>query len=370
MADDRIRVLVVDDTAIYRKIVADILAELPDVEVVGRASDGQIALQQIERLRPHIVTLDVEMPVVDGLEVLRRLQEKQIEVGVIMLSAPTAHSAAATVAALKLGALDFVLKPAGGSLTANMDELRKSLGRRVCSLGRVQRIRRMLKGTPQVRQEARATLPQNPPPSVRPPRPIATPPKAIAVGISTGGPQALQRFLPALPGDLPVPVLLVQHMPPVFTKSLADDLNKRCDLTVCEGEDRQRVMPGHAYIAPGGQQMKLTRRTGQLCLMTTDDPPENSCRPSVDVLFRSVAEHFGAGTLAVIMTGMGNDGSAGCRQISEAGGTVYAQDEASCVVFGMPRQPIAEGLAEFIGPPDHLAAEIVQLLKRKELACR
>jgi two-component system, chemotaxis family, protein-glutamate methylesterase/glutaminase len=361
MPDAPIRVLVVDDTAIYRKIVAEALQQLPGIEVVGRAPNGQVALTQIEQLRPDIVTLDVEMPVMDGLETLRQLQRRRVPVGVIMLSAQTAGSAKATVEALELGALDFVLKPGSGSLAENAARLRESLASRVLGLGRVQRIRHMLSGaaTPRASTPAQRAVPRLP-----------VVPQAVAIGISTGGPQTLQRLLPRLPADLAVPVFIVQHMPPVFTRSLADDLDRRCAISICEAADGQVVQPGCVYIAPGGHQMKLQQVDSACRIAITQDPPENSCRPSVDYLFRSLAQVYQARTLALIMTGMGNDGTQGCRLIRQCGGTVFAQDEPSCVVFGMPRQPIEEGLADLVGPPERLATEILQLVRRKELACR
>ncbi len=379
MPEEPIRVLVVDDTAIYRKIVSELLAEIPDVEVVGRASHGEMALQQIQTLCPHIVTLDVEMPVMDGLEVLRQLQKSSSKVGVIMLSARTAHSAAATVTALELGALDFVLKPNGTSITDNISELRESLASRVRSLGRIQRIRNMLGSVRQGETAmgssagSRTAGPLASGAAAAPPRPPRRGiclPQIVAIGISTGGPQALQRLVPRLPADLPVPVVIVQHMPPVFTRSLADDLNKRSQVRVCEGADGQAILAGNVYIAPGGQQMKIAKIDGAPHVVITADPPENSCRPSVDYLFRSVASHYGGNTLAVIMTGMGSDGAAECRKIRQLGGTIFAQDEASCVVFGMPRQPVEEGLTDFTGSPEQLAAEITQLVRRGELVCR
>lgn len=369
--EEPIRVLVVDDTAIYRKIVSDVLEEMPGVEVVGRAGNGQIALTQILSTRPHLVTLDVEMPVMDGLETLRQIQQRNLQVGVIMLSALTTQHAAATVQALELGALDFVLKPTSGNWTDNTNKLRELLGSRVLGLGRAEQSRRATRSvaTPNAG-------PARPVPAAAPAPPLLAPVKALAapqvvvVGISTGGPAALQRFLPAIPADLAVPLLIVQHMPPVFTKSLADDLNRRCPLTVCEATHGQLLQPGFAYIAPGGKQMKMVRVNGVLQAAITDDPHENSCRPSVDCLFRSATQVCGGRIVAVIMTGMGNDGTAGCRLVRQQGGTVLAQDEASCVVFGMPRQPIEEGLASVIGTPERLAAEVVQLARRRELACR
>jgi two-component system chemotaxis response regulator CheB len=379
MPDQPIRVLVVDDTAIYRKIVAEVLQQVPGIEVVGRASNGQMALAQIDQLHPDIVTLDVEMPVMDGLETLRQLQRRASKVGVIMLSAPTTGSAKATVTALELGALDFVLKPTTGSLGESAAKLRESLASRVISLGRVQRIRHVLGNAaagrasppPRPASNAASATPSAPDsPAVRPTRRALVAPHVVTIGISTGGPQTLQRLLPRLPADLPVPVLIVQHMPPVFTRSLADDLDRRCAINICEAADGQPVLPGHVYIAPGGRQMKLARVEDTVQIVITDDPRENSCRPSVDYLFRSVVQIYQGHSVAIIMTGMGNDGALGCRLIHQHGGTVLAQDEQSCVVFGMPRQPIDEGLADVIGPPEQLATEILQLVRRKEFACR
>ncbi|NLX55414.1 MAG: chemotaxis response regulator protein-glutamate methylesterase [Planctomycetaceae bacterium] len=374
MSNEPIRVLVVDDTAIYRKIVAEALQQTPGIEIVGTAAHGRMALTQIRQLRPDIVTLDVEMPVMDGLETLRQLKRLGMSVGVIMLSAQTADSAQATVTALELGALDFVLKPSAGNLAENARKLRESLASRVISLGRVQRIRQVLGGA--VRHPASApTTPGRVPAGAagsgpRPAPRTLVPPRVVAIGISTGGPQTLQRLIPRLPADLSVPVLIVQHMPPVFTRSLAEDLDRRSVISVCEAAHEQPVLPGHVYIAPGGRQMRLAKEDDNLQIAITDDPRENSCRPSVDYLFRSVADVYGAHSLALIMTGMGNDGAAGCRLIRQCGGTVMAQDEQSCVVFGMPRQPIEEGLADLVGPPERLATEIVQLVRRKEFACR
>jgi two-component system chemotaxis response regulator CheB len=186
----------------------------------------------------------------------------------------------------------------------------------------------------------------------------------VVVGISTGGPQALNRMLPQFEADLPVPVLIVQHMPPVFTKSLAKDLDKRCSLTVSEAVDGQPVSAGHILIAPGGKQMKVVREGEEATVRITNDPPENSCRPSVDYLFRSVTRAYGSNAVGVIMTGMGNDGAQGCRQLKQRGAAIIAQDEASCVVFGMPREPILEGIVDVVAPLDEIATEIVRLVGR------
>ena len=188
-------------------------------------------------------------------------------------------------------------------------------------------------------------------------------PEIIVVGISTGGPQALMKMLPQLPSDLPIPVLIVQHMPPVFTRSLAEDLDKRCPLNVSEAADGQALLPGNIVFAPGGKQMKVVKETALAEVRITDDDPESNCRPSVDYLFRSVARAYGPNAIGVIMTGMGNDGSRGCRQMKQRGATIIAQDEASCVVFGMPRESIEEGVADMILPLDQIAERITKLVR-------
>ena len=199
---------------------------------------------------------------------------------------------------------------------------------------------------------------------------MAGPPQVVALGISTGGPKALTEMVPQLPANLPVPLLIVQHMPPVFTKSLADDLNNRTQLTVREAIDGQPIRAGEVWIAPGGRQMKVERENAQIVLRITDDPPENSCRPSVDYLFRSVAEVYGGRAVGVIMTGMGSDGSLGCRRLKHCGASIIAQDAATCVVFGMPREPIEKGIADVVAPLGQIAAEITRLVRPGAAPCK
>jgi two-component system, chemotaxis family, protein-glutamate methylesterase/glutaminase len=375
------RVLVADDTVTYRSIVSRALEGVPGVEVVGVAADGRIALQKIERLHPDLLTLDLEMPEIGGLEVLRRLRESGEDVGVIMLSAFTTEGAEVTLQALQMGAFDFVVKPTGGSPEANAETLRRQLALRIEAFARARDIRTIL----------RAPLPGNAAEAapaaagravgdgaLRPPHDATTPvhasighwagierPQVVALGISTGGPQALMHMLPQLPADLAAPVLVVQHMPPMFTRSLADDLDGRCALRVFEATDGQPVVPGAILIAPGGRQMKVERADGSLVVRVTDDPPVNSCQPSVDYLFRSVASVCGGRAIGVLMTGMGSDGAAGCRLLHRQGASLLAQNEASCVVFGMPREPIHEGIAKAVSLED-MAGEIVRLVGHGE----
>jgi two-component system, chemotaxis family, protein-glutamate methylesterase/glutaminase len=374
--EDKVRILIVDDAITYRRIIGDVLADVPGVEVVGTAANGRIALQKIEQLRPDLLTLDLEMPDMDGLEVLRRLTEAGGQVQAIMLSGATSYGADLTVAALKLGAFDFVIKPAFDSLEKNSAFLRQELGQKVQAFARSKHIRTILHGA--------GLAPHHTSTRPVPSNQVAKEqhsgarrgldfrifkPEVVALGISTGGPASLTQMLPRLPANLGVPVLIVQHMPPVFTKSLADDLNRRCALRVYEASDGQLVRPGEILIAPGGKQMKVESRNGQITVAITNDPPENSCRPSVDYLFRSVCEVYGRNAIGVIMTGMGNDGTRGCREMKRQGAAIIAQDEPSCVVFGMPKGPIDEGIADVIAPLDELALEIVRLAGKGVGAC-
>jgi two-component system, chemotaxis family, protein-glutamate methylesterase/glutaminase len=376
------RVLVVDDTVAYRAIVSKALESIDGVEVVGVAANGKIALDKVEQLRPDMMTLDIEMPDVGGFEVLQRLRATGIEVGVIMLSAFTTEGAKVTVRALETGAFDFVVKPSEGTREANFEKLRRDLAQRIEAFARAREIRTILN----VRANGVAHTAATSPGSATVPglsAGVMTAPapdeaaginssaakvaawaerrEVVVLGISTGGPQALTHLLPQLPANLAAPVLVVQHMPPVFTRSLANDLDGRCALRVYEATDGQPVVPGSVLIAPGGKQMKVERGDGTPIVRITDDPPENSCTPSVDYLFRSVASVYGRRALGVLMTGMGNDGAAGCRLLHGRGAPLLAQDEASCVVFGMPREPIQEGIAKATSLED-MAAEIIRLV--------
>lgn len=356
---------------LYRTIVRETLMKIPDVEVVGSANNGKNAVEKIEQLKPDLVTLDFEMPELDGLGVLRWMHEKRVASKAIMLSAFTTEGAAETMRALQEGALDFVVKPSGTDARENQAELMEALKGRVqtiqymlekraaasgtmCSILPAQRV---VPATPMLDSNAVARREE------RLSKRIKLPIGAVGVGVSTGGPDALQVVLPMLPANLGVPVFLVQHMPPVFTKSLATALDKVCRLHVCEAEDGQPVMPNVVYIAPGGRQMKLIRQADQLKIRLTDDPPVQSCRPSVDYLFESLKEFYGPRCLSVIMTGMGYDGAYGCKRLHDLGGPVIAQDEASCVVFGMPRKPVIEGYADVVSPLKEIAENIVRYVK-------
>ncbi len=351
----KIRVLVVDDSVVIRRMVSDVLAGEPDIEVAGAAADGRIALQKIEQVNPDIITLDVEMPVMDGLETLKQLRKTHRRLPVIMFSTLTERGAAATMDALALGASDYVTKPANvGSAAAALEKIRAEL---------IPKIRahvpqaatltaRLFSMVAAQKVELSSVLAS--------PRPVTSRIEVVAIGTSTGGPNALSDLVPLLPPNFPVPVVIVQHMPPIFTKFLADRLSSKSQIPVMEAVNHQELLPGHAYIAPGDFHMMVERSKDGLRIRTQQEQPENSCRPAVDVLFRSVAEVYRGDALAVIMTGMGQDGLRGCGRIREAGGQILAQDEATSVVWGMPGYVANAGLADMVMPLALLAGEVVR----------
>ena len=368
----KIKVLVVDDTIVYRKAVSDIIEELSCAELVGVAHNGKIALSKVETLKPDLLTLDIEMPVMNGIEVLEQLRRNHPGTGAVMLSTLTSEGSDMTLRALELGAFDFILKP---QQSANQQQGMKTLRDLIKPI--IEAYSRSKTAPSLLRKTDRPTLRPLKPlnkkadhPSSRSPltKTVAarkTKSEIITIGVSTGGPNALGQVLPLLPADLGVPVLIVQHMPPIFTKSLAASLDKKCSLAVKEASDREPIRPNTIYIAPGGKQMKLTAGadgTNRL-IKITDDPPENSCKPAVDYLFRSIGDYYVNRATAVIMTGMGSDGTKGLVKLKEKGALVIAQNEASCVVYGMPKAPIDMGLADVIAPLEKIAAEIVKTVK-------
>jgi two-component system chemotaxis response regulator CheB len=346
-----IRVLVVDDSVVIRKVLTDSLAADPSVQIAGTASDGRLALARIAQLKPDLITLDVEMPNMSGLEAIKEIRKDHPHLPIIMFSTLTERGATTTLDALALGATDYVTKPSNtGSLDVTMEKIRRELLPKIKALcGR------------RLEQKALdpAQRPPVPPPSPSPSRsgPVA-PVEVLAIGTSTGGPNALAAMLPGIPKDFPVPVVIVQHMPPLFTRLLAERLDKTTQIRIYEGEPGKKLEPGKAFIAPGDHHMVLERRAGGIHLALNQDPPENSCRPAVDVLFRSVAATYGANTLAVVMTGMGADGAIGAQAIRERGGRVFIQDEATSVVWGMPGAVHAAGCADSTFPLPAIAKEI------------
>jgi two-component system chemotaxis response regulator CheB len=359
-----LKILVVDDTVVYRKIVSDVIAEIPGAEVVGSAHNGKSALMKIQSLKPDLLTLDIEMPEMSGLELLKQLPRYAPDTGVVMLSTLTHEGGAMTMRALELGAFDFIPKPQSGTMVENRKAVKNALAPILEAFQRRRHVRGLLN-----RPKAGGALPRpTPAPAVARSSIVArkrsTVSSIVSIGISTGGPNALARMLPMLPGDIGVPVVIVQHMPPMFTQSLATSLDSKCALTVREAVHAEPLKPNVVYIAPGGKQMKIAAGPDgrQRIIKITNDPPENSCKPSVDYLFRSIAELYVGRSTGVIMTGMGSDGAKGLKQMKNNGAFVIAQDESSCVVFGMPKDPIEQGIADVVAPLDHIPAEIIKTL--------
>ncbi len=356
-----ISVLVVDDSVVIRRLITDALAEDPDIRVVGTAPNGRVALTKIDQLRPDLVTLDIEMPVMNGLETLREIRKVQPRLPVIMFSTLTASGATATLDALSAGASDYVTKPANvGSIADSIRSVRDQIIPRIHALC----------ARPGPAPPRRSRPPAAPPFNGRPRaasgafsgtatavRPAIRLDRVdvVAIGCSTGGPDALSKVVRALPATLAVPVVVVQHMPPVFTKMFADRLDRTAGLSVVEATSDLPVKAGTVYIAPGDFHLEVVRRGTEVVTKLSSGPPENFCRPAVDVLFRSVAKAYGGATLAVILTGMGQDGKRGAEQLRTLGAEIVAQDEATSVVWGMPGAVTAAGLATAVLPLDEIA---------------
>jgi two-component system chemotaxis response regulator CheB len=372
-----IRVLVVDDTVVVRRLVTDVLSGLPDIEVVGTAAHGRLALTQIPILDPDVVTLDVEMPVMDGLETLAELRRRWPRLPVIMFSTLTSSGAGATLDALALGANDYVTKPtANRDRAAAMDAVRAALVPLVRLWGRPRRPEDDVRPVPAIPRPG-APAPPAAPGGAAPPADGAAPtsrgptdrrpPLGVVVGVSTGGPQALSRIIPRLPAGLTVPIVVVQHMPPVFTRFLAERLDAQSTVPVVEAEDGMPALPGRVHIAAGGSHLRLESVRGEVVLRHDDGPMENSCRPAVDVTLRSAQQVWGSRTLTVILTGMGSDGLAGARLLHAAGGRVLAQDAATSVVWGMPGAVVKSGIADAVLPLDEVAPALLAALENTGL---
>ncbi|HSB54583.1 MAG TPA: chemotaxis response regulator protein-glutamate methylesterase [Gemmatimonadales bacterium] len=356
----KIRVLVVDDAVVVRKIVTDVLAADPEIEVVGTAANGRLALGKLALLTPDLVTLDIEMPELDGLQTLVEIRKTHRRLPVIMFSTLTERAAAATLDALARGASDYVTKPSNvGSVQLAQERIRAEL---------IPKIKALCGRKPVVPVAATR-------PAAAPVKAVVTPRPALpvrldvlAIGVSTGGPNALAEIIPALPAEYPLPVVIVQHMPPLFTRFLAERLSSISALTVREGEDGAVLEPGTVWVAPGNYHMTLRRDADRIRLALNQEPHENSCRPAVDPLFRSVAEVYGNRALGLVLTGMGHDGLAGAEVMRQAGGTILAQDEATAVVWGMPGAVVSAGLADLVLPLDQVATELVLRAQTGRLA--
>jgi two-component system chemotaxis response regulator CheB len=350
----RIRVLIVDDAAVFRRAVAEELNKDPALEVVGTAANGRIALARMPQVNPDVVILDVEMPEMDGLAALKELRKTHPRLPVIMFSALTERGAEATLEALALGASDYFTKPATtGGMDSSLEVIREQLIPQIKALADTAGLT--------VKGRSPSTLP---PPLPRVRRPAPGPVGLVAIGVSTGGPNALAEVFRGLPADFPVPIVVVQHMLPMFTRLLAERLSAAFPIRVQEGSHGSLLEPGTAWIAPGNYHMIVRRDDCHVRSYLHQDPPENSCRPAADVLFRSVAQVFGPNALAVVLTGMGQDGLRGCEAVREAGGQVLAQDEATSVVWGMPGHVVRAGLADQVLPISRIGAEILRCVQK------
>ncbi len=369
----------VDDTIVYRKIVSDVLSEIPGVTVVGTANNGKIALSRINSLKPDLITLDVEMPEMNGLEVLEFIRKEGIATDALMLSTLTVEGGEMTIKALELGAFDFIPKPQTGTMADNKATITTLLTPIVKAIQKKKETRlrireRIQTGKPGIQPVTPSAIPplfKTEPRSVQA-KPVGTSaPRSmseiVAIGISTGGPNALAKMMPLIPADINVPIVIVQHMPPIFTQSLAKSLNAKCSIEVREAKHGDILEPNVALIAPGGKQMRISAHSDgkKRVIQITDDPPVNSCKPSVDYLFFSVATHYVGRATGVIMTGMGSDGTQGLRLMRQNGASIIAQNEETCTVFGMPKEPIESNIVDIIAPLERIAEEIVRTVRSR-----
>lgn len=356
------KLLIVDDSRIFRSAVAECLSNENDIEVVGSVWNGVKAIEFIQSNPLDLVTLDVEMPDMDGLETLEAIQKinasnrQSKPIGVIMLSSFTQKGTDITVQALEMGAFDFIPKPESKNLKESIETLRSQLLVKIRNFA----TQRISLGV----TEPRIIIPSIP--EIRPRISVPSRIRAILIGVSTGGPKALAEILPPLCEKIDVPILIVQHMPPTFTQSLAKSLNAKCRYTVMEGKDNDLIRDRHIYIAPGGRHMLLIKRRQAVRTIINDQPPEKGCKPSVDILFRSGATVYGRDVIAIILTGMGVDGTAGARVLKRTGAFVIAQNEETSVVWGMPGSAEASGNVDTVLPLDKIPSKIIAMtLKAK-----
>lgn len=346
----------VDDSALMRRVIATLLSRDSCVEMVGAYANAKFALAMINKLQPDLIILDVEMPEMDGLTALVEIRKKHPVLPVIMCSSLTEQGAETTIEALLRGANDYVAKPSQGGVR---DEIFQKMSSELIS-----KIKALVKSN--------VTLM---PPKLTPvaPKPntkrfsVTERVDILAIGVSTGGPNALVALLPKIAMDFPVPILIVQHMPPIFTNLLAESLSSKCKIKIKEAADGDFLVPGQALIAPGNYHMTIENHKNRHVIKLNQDPSENYCRPAVDVLFRSVAKQWTSNVLAVVMTGMGQDGLLGCQAIKEHGGQVIVQDELTSVVWGMPGAVVKASLADQIVPLNELAGIITQRVLRKRV---
>ena len=347
----KIRVLVVDDSALIRGVLKELLSQDPDIVVIGTAADPYIARQKIKELNPDVLTLDVEMPKMDGLTFLEKLMAGH-PMPVVMVSSLTQQGCETTLRALELGAVDFSTKP-----TLDIKQ-----GMELQADDLIHKIKAAAQATIRARKPVRGH-PDEPRKPIVHSAMLKTTDTIIAIGASTGGTEALRSILEVLPPNTP-PIIITQHMPERFTKHFADQLNQLCQIRVKEAEEGDTVIPGQAIIAPGSYHMELKRSGARYHVHINQDPPVNRHRPSVDVMFQSVAQSAGSNSLGVILTGMGNDGAAGLLEMKKAGAYTMAQDEDSCVVFGMPKEAIKAGGVDKILPLGEIPAFMLERVSR------
>ncbi|GAB4401991.1 MAG: chemotaxis response regulator protein-glutamate methylesterase [Rhodoferax sp.] len=363
MAQKKIRVVVVDDSALVRSLLSEMINRQPDMQCVGAANDPLVAREMIRELNPDVITLDIEMPRMDGIEFLSRLMRLR-PMPVVMISTLTERGAEVTLRALELGAVDFVCKPRMG-VADGLSQLSEQI---------VEKIRIAAQAhTRRLVQPAAAVEPASAPSKrgtvVAPTKPVPSgggikfgSERLVAIGASTGGTEAIKEVLVPLPADFPA-IVITQHMPPGFTTSFAARLNSLCKIAVKEASHGERILPGHAYIAPGGLQFSVTKSGANYIAVCEPGEPVNRHRPSVEVLFRSVAAVAGRNAIGIMLTGMGNDGARAMREMRDAGSYNLVQDEASCVVFGMPREAILHGAADEVLPLDKIAPALIARLR-------
>jgi two-component system chemotaxis response regulator CheB len=347
------RVLIVDDSVVARKVISELLSSDPAVEVAGTAANGKIALSKVRSQRPNLVLLDVEMPVMDGLETLRELRRMEPDLPVIMFSSFTHAGARITVEALTLGAADYVAKPKNLSDAASREAVAGELIRKIKAISRAGAVM----SSPNIPVSPRPRRAEEPAPGHRV--------DIVVVGASTGGPNAIAEVFANLPRNIPVPILLVLHMPAEFTPIYADRLTRGSRLVIREARDGTVLEPGQAWVAPGGYHMALSRKLESVRIVLNQDPPENFCRPALDVLFRSVGRVYRNRALGVIMTGMGEDGLLGAKALRDVGAQIIVQDEDSSVVWGMPGAVAKAGIADKIVPLQDIADELVRRVSAK-----
>ena len=358
----KIRVIVVDDSALVRSLLAEIINRQPDMECIGSANDPLIAREMIRETNPDVITLDVEMPRMDGIDFLGRLMRLR-PMPVVMISTLTERGAEVTMRALELGAVDFVAKPRVG-LSSGLTELAAQIVEKI-RVAAVAHVRRA-----PVRDPATAAHSSGGSGAAAAAAPVSSATllgrvsteKLICIGASTGGTEAIREVLVQMPADSPA-IVITQHMPPGFTTSFAARLNGLCKITVKEAVHGERILPGHAYIAPGGTQFHVARSGANYVAVVDDGPPVNRHKPSVEVLFKSAAAVVGRNAYGIMLTGMGNDGAAAMREMKNAGSYNYVQDEATCIVFGMPREAIAHGAADEVLPLTQIAPALIARLR-------